>query len=166
MQTPAPYAIVESLYYIDRHLDETLTLSVISAYVGYSESHFARIFKRHMGCPAMDYVKKRRLTKAYNEIMGGAKIINAALNCGYDSHGGFAKAFRTEFGCSPAYIKTMVTHMEYLGGNFMNGNFLKQVDERLTKSELYTLLQGELRDSGIKMDFDRLDSVYEYACKA
>lgn len=60
--------IVDSITFIDDKLDEPITLKEIAAYAGYSEYHFSRLFRKHIGMSVMEYVKKRRLRKACEEI--------------------------------------------------------------------------------------------------
>lgn len=56
----------------------------------------------------MEYVKKRRLALAAIELFKGNKIIDIALEYGFDTHNGFSKAFKKEYGFSPTqYLKRM-----------------------------------------------------------
>ncbi len=77
--------LFECLKYIDSHLTKTLSLDKIASEAGYSAYHFSRIFKEQMGCTAMEYVKKRRLMKAAEEIAEGKKIIDVAIKYGYQT---------------------------------------------------------------------------------
>lgn len=63
----------ESLVYIEQHLEEELSVSIISKAMGYSEFHFSRMFKFFASMSVMEYVKKRRLLKASEEILKGKK---------------------------------------------------------------------------------------------
>lgn len=49
----------------------------------------------------MEYVRNRRLLYAATELATGKRIIDIALDYGFETHSGFSKAFRRYFGCSP-----------------------------------------------------------------
>ena len=49
--------IRESKEYIEKHIDEALTVAKIAGAVGYSEYHFSRIFRKETGVSVMEYVK-------------------------------------------------------------------------------------------------------------
>ncbi len=48
--------------YIDRHLNEPITLSDLSRCAGYSPFHCTRIFKEHSGKSPFEYIRALRLT--------------------------------------------------------------------------------------------------------
>lgn len=113
----AKNVIVESLIFIDNNLDKPIDLTEVSWHCGYSKYYFARMFKRHMGISVMDYVRKRRLVRASNEIMAGHRIIDVAMNYGYQSHSSFTKAFKQEYGFSPSFLKGMSMQIRELGAS-------------------------------------------------
>lgn len=157
--------IMESLEYVEDHLYEPLSLSAIALSAGYLEYHFARLFKESMGMPVMEYVKKRRLIKASDDIIKGERIIDAALNCGYQSHSGFTKVFKQEFGFSPSFLKAMIMQMDYMGGKAMEHIFLRQTEKNAGKEELFDILKEEMARAGISYDCGELNQMYCFACK-
>jgi AraC family transcriptional regulator len=115
--------------YIERNIKEDLDVSKIAEWMGYSLYHFSRVFNLCQGMTIMEYVRKRRLSLAANELFQGGKIIDIAFDYGFDTPSGFAKAFRKEYGFSPSqYVKRMVGyHSEkssLLGGYNMNYKIL------------------------------------------
>ncbi|MFD1908497.1 helix-turn-helix domain-containing protein [Paenibacillus rhizoplanae] len=50
----------------------------------------------------MEYVRTRRLSRAAVELFNGRKITEIALEYGFETPGGFAKAFRKTYGYSPS----------------------------------------------------------------
>lgn len=91
----------EVLTYIDEHLKEELNVEVLSAHAGFSSWHFCRLFQWSVGYPVMHYVRNRRLTFAAHELTTGRKILDIALEYGFETHSGFSKAFRRYYGCPP-----------------------------------------------------------------
>jgi AraC family transcriptional regulator len=49
----------------------------------------------------MEYVRKRRLAFAASALNSGRRIIDIAVDYGFETHSGFTKAFRRYFGSSP-----------------------------------------------------------------
>lgn len=158
--------IVDSITFIDDKLDEPITLKEIAAYAGYSEYHFSRLFRKHIGMSVMEYVKKRRLRKACEEIWKGSRILDVALQYGYQSHSGFAKAFKQEFGFSPALLRAMKMQIQCLGGITMRYGLMKQTEEHADKETLYKILQDEVTKAGIHFDESKGRAVYDFACQS
>lgn len=73
--------------------------------VGYSPYHFYRIFDKQIGYTVMDYVLKRKLQYALYELVRGEKIIQIALDYGFETHSGFTKAFKKCFGSPPSLYR-------------------------------------------------------------
>jgi AraC family transcriptional regulator len=73
--------------------------------VGYSPYHFYRIFQKNVGCTVMEYVLKRKLQYALYELVNGKKIIQIALDYGFETHSGFTKAFKRCFGSPPSLYR-------------------------------------------------------------
>lgn len=94
--------IDRSIAYIERHIRQELTVGDIAAFAGYSVFHFSRIFAEHQGIPPMDYLRKRRLSLARTDLLKNRKIIEVAMEYGFETAGGFTRAFRREFGYSPS----------------------------------------------------------------
>ena len=104
--------IRKSKEYIEKHIDEVLTVAKIAGTVGYSEYHFSRIFRQETGVSVMEYVKSEKLRRASGDIRNGAKIVDTAVKYGWESHNGFTKAFKKEFGYCPALLRAMVMSMK------------------------------------------------------
>jgi GTP pyrophosphokinase len=159
--------IFESQKYIEQHLEEKLSVSVIAEVFGYSEYHFSRMFSEYVGMSVMEYVKRRRLMKAAEDILGGMKIIDAAVKSSYESHSGFTKAFKKEFGYSPSLLGTIQMQLNELkGGNHMSKLFLKQIDEMESKENLYGILLECLDKNQIAYDVNNIKRAYEFSTKA
>lgn len=101
--------IDESLLYINKNLEKSLTIEAIAKYMGYSPFHFARIFSFITGLSVAEYVRKQRLNLARRELLIQTKVIDVALNQGYESASGFTKSFRQEFGYTPRAYKNKMT---------------------------------------------------------
>jgi AraC-like DNA-binding protein len=88
--------------YIAAHLDEEITLDALAAAAGYSKFHAAHIFKELTGKSPFETIRALRLTKAAQALQDGSeKVVDVALNSGFDSHDGFTRAFARQFGLTP-----------------------------------------------------------------
>ena len=178
------------LKYIEEHLQDVLTTAKLSQIAGYSEYHFIRMFKKYTNATVTEYIIKRRLIKASEDILSGEKIIDVALKYGWQSHSGFTKAFVKEFDFAPSLLKAMKISMEILGGNsatteiacatfcsalptlrsgrenFMSHVFLFETKVGQTKEELFELLQCKLVENGVDFNKHKLIKVYSLACDA
>lgn len=112
----------------------------------------------------MEYVKRRRLIKASEEIAEGGKIIDAAVKYGYETSGGFAKAFRNEYGFSPSVMKAMILQVKCLGGYNMDHIYLKQQEVHKTTDELRQQLINQLDMYG-EEERTQIEKIYVLASK-
>jgi AraC-like DNA-binding protein len=78
------------------------TLTTLAAAAGLSEFHFLRTFQRVSGVTPHQYLLRARLRAAALRLQdGGAKIVDIALDCGFNDLSNFNHAFRAEFAASP-----------------------------------------------------------------
>ena len=95
-----------ALDYIEAHLMEETDTEAIARCAYVSAFHFQRIFSAVCGMPLSEYIRKRRLTLAAEELsLGTVKVIDAAMRYGYDSPDSFSRAFTRFHGVSPSAAK-------------------------------------------------------------
>ncbi|MGN1401987.1 MAG: helix-turn-helix domain-containing protein [Bacillus sp. (in: firmicutes)] len=88
--------------YIDEHIDEQLSLQKLAETAGFSPYHFHRIFHSLTGETVMEFVRKRRFYHAARLLHDTERrIIDIALDAGFQSHESFARAFKRFFGSTP-----------------------------------------------------------------
>jgi len=118
--------------YIESNLQNEISTQMLADEIGYSVYHFCRVFSACKGMSPTEYIRKRRLSLAALELFQNKKIIDIALNYGFETAGGFAKAFRKEYGYSPAqYAKRMAgfneaTIKNKIGDYIMNYVIMKK----------------------------------------
>ncbi len=91
----------KTLNYIEENLETDLTVKEIASVINYSVYHYYDLFKKYLGMPVFSYITKRRLKHAIYDASLGMTIITVALKYCFDTHSGFYKAFKKEYGCSP-----------------------------------------------------------------
>lgn len=97
--------VYEVLKYIHNNIEKHLDLSDVANLFGYSKWHFCSKFNKYTGKSFVKYVRHYRLQLAAIDIISGIKITDVAVNYGYETLGGFNKAFLAEFGCLPREYK-------------------------------------------------------------
>lgn len=109
--------IKRSIEFIEANIKEKLTPEMIASNAGYSLYHFCRVFQACTQTSVMEYIRKRRLSLAAVELFKGRKIIDIAIDYGFETQSGFTKAFRKEYGYSPTqYMMRMASVKGYLFG--------------------------------------------------
>lgn len=117
--------INDSVTYIEKHLKEPLSLEVISSEAGYSPYYFSRLFTLYMEMPVMEYVRHRRIACAADDICKGGRILDIAVEYGFNSHTGFIKAFRKIYGYSPDEYRRRVSKHRPIAPNPLSSNVSK-----------------------------------------
>lgn len=153
------------LDYMEAHLEEKLTNKQLADIAGYSEYHFLQLFKNHTGETVMEYLCRRRLFRAMDEILAGSRIIDVAFRYGFESHSAFSRAFKREFGFSPSLLRTLRLELDCIGGNCMEQIFLNSTKLGTPKEELFAGLKELLKKNNVEGTGAVLDEVYSLACK-
>lgn len=98
--------VARTLWRIESGLDGPLTLSGLAASERVSPFHLSRAFALSTGTSPMAYVRARRLSEAARALRAtDARIVEIALAAGYDSHEGFSRSFREQFGHAPRNVR-------------------------------------------------------------
>ena len=110
MNRPTPFRtdMFQALMaWIEARLDEPLTLDRIAAQAGLSPHHFSRLFTARMGRSVMAHVRGRRLIRAARRLAEepGLKLVDLALDCGFESQEAFTRAFKRVFGVAPGRFR-------------------------------------------------------------
>src|SRR6185312_3090317 len=94
--------IIPALVHIQAHLDQDLSLDALAGHVGLSRYHFHQLFKQATGETPKSYVERLRLEWAAVQLrIRRVGVLEVALECGYQNHETFTRAFRARFGVSP-----------------------------------------------------------------
>lgn len=95
-------AVTRMQDYIDNYLEEEITLHALAQQAGYSPWHCAKMFKEYTNKSPFEYIRKLRLSKAALVLRDEQlRVIDVALDFVFDSHEGFTRAFRKQFGVTP-----------------------------------------------------------------
>lgn len=88
--------------YIDANIAEGISLASVAKKAGMTQSAFSRRFSAANGISFKEYLVERKIERAIF-LLGNTnrKIIDIALDCGFDSVSGFYSAFKKQTGTTP-----------------------------------------------------------------
>lgn len=141
-------AIEKAIQYIENHLVEDITVKDVAKYVHISEFYFQKGFAMLCGFTISEYIRKRRLSLAGNEIAGSdIKIIDIAIKYGYDSPDSFTKAFTRFHGATPTVARKKHTTLKSFAPLkltiALEGGYL--MDYKIERKKAFKVIANEKR---------------------
>lgn len=102
----------KAIDYLETNITEKLDIEEAARRAHSSPFHFQRMYHMITGVTVAEYIRRRRLTLAAQEIMLGEKIIDVALKYSYETPEAFTKAFRKMHGMSPSAAREPGTRLK------------------------------------------------------
>ncbi|MER5391625.1 AraC family transcriptional regulator [Saccharopolyspora sp. NPDC002686] len=90
---------------VEERLSEELDVAELASRSGTTEYHVRRMFSSLAGIPVSEYVRRRRMTVAAADVIGGDDLLAIAVRYGYGSTEAFGRAFRAVHGTRPADVR-------------------------------------------------------------
>lgn len=95
-------AVTRACEYIERHVEEPVTLAALSRAVGVSAFHLQRVFKRAMGISPREYRDAQRRRRLTNRLREGQSVSRATYEAGFGSS---SRVYERSLGMSPASVR-------------------------------------------------------------
>ena len=95
----------QSLDYIEAHLTEEIDYEQLGRIACCSAYHYQRMFAYMAGIPLSEYIRRRRMSLAAVDLLGGERVVDVALKYGYSSPTAFNRAFQAVHGIAPSAVK-------------------------------------------------------------
>ncbi|MGO4107055.1 helix-turn-helix domain-containing protein [Paenibacillus sp. YAF4_2] len=93
--------------YIEQHYADPIPLQKLAELARMSESYFCRFFKRITTKSPIEYMNNYRVQLAANRLrQSDAKIMEVALDVGFNSLSYFNTVFRQRYGCTPRQFRS------------------------------------------------------------
>lgn len=128
--------------YIEGNLYGKISLDDISENIGVSKFYLHRIFRALTGESIMEYVQLRKLTSSIDELISSnERIIDIALNYGFDYEQSYIRAFKKAFGCTPAKIRSDRTTLRLEIKEKINMNDILSVGNSVTYRPYFSFMQ-------------------------
>jgi len=108
MATPQEM-LEKTIVYIEEHKDQPLTLEELTEVSGLNRFAMIRLFTRLCAMTPMDYVRQRRLAASIPQLLRGARIIDIALDAGFEHEQSYIRAFKEAFHMTPARFRRQET---------------------------------------------------------
>ena len=163
----------KAVEYLEDNITEKLDIEKVAKIALSSTFHFQRMYHMITGVTIAEYIRRRRLTLAAQDIIAGEKIINVAYKYGYETPEAFTKAFGKMHGISPsaarepganlkAYPK-LSFHISIKGDKDMNYKIVdKESFKVIGKQTRITMADGENFEQVPKFWYDCMnDGSYE-----
>lgn len=119
-------ALEQAIIYMEEHLGEDIKTEDVARAAGYSYYHLNRQFSAILGESVGSYIRKRRLSEAAKKLVyTDQKIIEIAMDCGFESPEAFSRAFKLVYHFSPqAYrknrIDTLISQKKSLNAGYLD----------------------------------------------
>lgn len=94
-------AMNEAVEYLEDDITKKLDIEKVAKIALSSPFHFQRMYHMITGITVAEYIRRRRLTLAAQDIISGEKVIAVAYKYGYETPEAFTKAFGRMHGISP-----------------------------------------------------------------
>lgn len=127
---------------VEERLDDDLDVTSLSTELGTTEYHLRRMFSSLAGMPLSEYVRRRRMSVAAADVLGGGDLLSIAVRYGYGSTEAFGRAFRSVHGVSPGDVRRdggpLRTQPQLRFRLTVEGNFT--MDTRITERPAFRLV--------------------------
>lgn len=101
-------AIFRAIHFMEAHLKEEVTIADTAHAAGYSLYHFIRLFNEVVGHSPYDYMIRRRLSEAAQELLETEEnITTVAFTYQFGTLENFSRAFKKMFGVPPHKFKSV-----------------------------------------------------------
>ena len=138
--------------YISAHLDTDITMADLAGVARYSPWYSYRLFVDLLHMTPAVYIRRLRLSKSALRLRDErVKIIDVALDSGFESVDGYQRAFYREFGCNPyeySVCPTPIYLFKPYGVKYKKGKDKKEMSE--VKSVFVQLIEKPERKVIIK----------------
>ena len=96
------------LNYINYHYSEDISINTLAELCEYSEYHFMRFFKKHIGLTCVQYINNLRLEKSSILLTStNNAIMDISLEVGFDNLSYFNKLFKRKYNLTPKEFRTI-----------------------------------------------------------
>lgn len=129
--------------YVENHLCDEISPNEVSRIIASPYSVFQRSFVQITGIPLSEYVRRRRLTSAAYEIQNtDRRILDIALQYGYESADAFTVAFKRMHGIAPNIVRRTDTQLKFYSRLhfILTIKGVNEMDYRVTEKDSFNVV--------------------------
>lgn len=158
--------ITNALHYIRHNThDPGMTIADVADHAGFSTDYFNRLFRKYTGYNVMEYLRFSRLSRAARLLrMTDRDVLDIALECGYESHESFTRAFGHQYGRSPSdyreYYKNLPFTYSQVTDDTAANRFLRQFP-RFSRADSELVIEKLYERNALQNGFEAI-VIYEY----
>ena len=131
--------------FIEANLDSSLDIKSVAKEVGYSPYHFHRIFSASLGESVAEYIRRRRLARAFKMLVEtDTPIYQIALEAMFDSQESFTRAFKKMYGFTPGKMRSEKMSTTIRTDKTFSYDLLEHLNEGITMEPTYKERKHEL----------------------
>ena len=125
--------IQSGIDFIEENLNYSLGPTEIAIKAAMSRWHFQRSFKAITGETLKTYIRGRRLSNSLDKLLKtDNKIIDIAIEAGFESQESFSRAFKKAFSLTPGEFRSLGDHHLFLRKIQIDENYLKHINQNLS----------------------------------
>ena len=94
-----------TITYMEDHLTEEIDYEALARLAHCSSYHYQRMFAYMAGVSLGEYIRRRRMSRAAEDLQAGEKVLDTALRYGYQSPTAFNRAFQAVHGVPPSAVR-------------------------------------------------------------
>lgn len=160
----------KAIEYIEEKIkiSEEITNKDIADVCGYEQHYCSKIFKKYANMNIQEYVKRRKMSFAFGDLVTSKKNIADIAEKYLYSADGFTKAFKDTFGITPIQLKRK-EKTEMLIDNFMNPIFIEDYSQYISEPKDFVIREiEEMKFIGISDidilsdDIEKIENDFEY----
>lgn len=142
--------IKNAIEYLEDNITEKIIIEEAAKIAYCSSFHFQRMFHMIMGVTVTDYIRRRRLTLAAQELQNSkVKVIDLAYKYGYETPEAFTKAFKRLHGISPLSARKAGTSLKAYPKLTLHISIKgdKDMDYKIINKESFKVIGKEIKVS-------------------
>jgi len=126
--------IQSGLDFIESRLGENFRMDEVAHAAGISQWHFQRIFRAVTGETVAAYIRGRRLSEAMDRLLeSNARILDIALEAGYETQESFTRAFTAAFDMTPGACRRLGSRRQRPRKIEIDANYLRHIESDVSR---------------------------------
>ena len=144
--------------YVEQHLDHDISVNQVAHAAGISQWHFQRIFKALTNETLKTYIRARRFANSLGKLMAtNERILDVALQAGFESQESFTRAFKQAFNMTPNEYRKLGKNKRFLKKIRIDSEYLAHINRNISlQPEIYQ--QKKMTLVGLRTRFYSVDS--------